>query len=86
MGELQDDLKESLMADFGSGPADSAMVGEQSAMQKLIQQLKDAKEAMLNSQDDMNYWKVPARPAAQTRIGDSETRETGVAGFRGGGP
>jgi hypothetical protein len=59
MGELQDDLKESLMADVGSTARDNAMVEEQSAMQKLMQQLKDAKEAVLNSHDDMSYWKVP---------------------------
>ena len=30
---------------------------EQSAMQKLIQQLKDSRQAMLNAQDDMKFWK-----------------------------
>ena len=68
MGELQDDLKESLMADFGSGPVDSEIVGEESAMQKLIQQLKDAKEAVLNSQDDMNYWKVAMSPPCPRHV------------------
>ena len=70
MGELQDDVRESLMADVAStardgsrrqaagAGRDSAVVEEQSAMQKLIEQLKDAKEAMLNSHDDIKYWKV----------------------------
>ena len=32
-------------------------IGEQSAMQKLIQQLKDSRQALVNAQDDMNFWK-----------------------------
>ncbi len=79
MGELQDDVKESLMADVAStardgsrGQAagagrDGAVVEEQSAMQKLIEQLKDAKEAMLNSHDDIKYWKVRWRKGAKVQ-------------------
>ncbi len=58
MGELQDELKEILMAEFGSKSDDNDLVQKQSAMQKLVQQLQDAKEATLNAQDDVNYWKV----------------------------
>ena len=41
---------------LGGGNVAEAM-GEQSAMQKLIQQLKDSRQALVNAQDDMNFWK-----------------------------
>lgn len=61
LGQLQDEMKEILLGDLeeeklGGGEVTEAME-EQSAMQKLIQQLKDSRQAMLNAQDDMNFWK-----------------------------
>lgn len=61
LGQLQDEMKEILLGDLeeeklGGGDVTEAME-EQSAMQKLIRQLKDSRQAMLNAQDDMNFWK-----------------------------
>ena len=61
LGQLQDEMKEILMREMeeeklGGGDVTEA-IEEQSAMQRLIQQLKDSRQAMLNAQDDMNFWK-----------------------------
>jgi hypothetical protein len=50
-----------LLEGFGKDDGDEradAMIEEQSAMQKLVQQLRDAREGMLHARDDMNYWKA----------------------------
>lgn len=61
LGQLQDEMKEILLGDLEeeklSGGGVTEAMEEQSAMQKLIQQLKDSRQAMLNAQDDMNFWK-----------------------------
>jgi hypothetical protein len=41
---------------------------EQSAMQRLVKQLKDARESMLTAKDDMNYWKVNAQTDRQRSL------------------
>jgi len=61
LGQLEDEMKELLLGELEEeklGSSDVAeAIGEQSAMQKLIQQLKDSRQALVNAQDDMNFWK-----------------------------
>ena len=67
LGQLQDEMKDILMNEIedekvkegrmgGKGRDANEAIEEQSAMQKLIQQLKDSRQAMLNAQDDMLFW------------------------------
>lgn len=67
LGQLQDEMKDILMNEIedekvkegragGKGRDVNEAIEEQSAMQKLIQQLKDSRQAMLNAQDDMLFW------------------------------
>ncbi len=60
LGQLQDEMKDLLLGDVEEDKLGDEEIGkareEQSAMQKLIQQLKDSRQAMLNAQDDMKFW------------------------------
>jgi len=53
---VRDSVSYRVQEKLGGGDVAEAM-GEQSAMQKLIQQLKDSRQALVNAQDDMNFWK-----------------------------
>ncbi|EKX36238.1 hypothetical protein GUITHDRAFT_165809 [Guillardia theta CCMP2712] len=57
LGELQDDMREMLLEGAKQDAKIANTMERQSAMHNLIQQLKDAKDAMLNAKDDVNYWR-----------------------------